>query len=64
MSAVVTLRGRADCDDPCRYYDTSVLYQANPSLGYTIDIEKVSNAYLSAKDNPAEENIFRQLRLN
>lgn len=37
---------------------------ANPSLGYTIDIEKVRNAYLSARDNPAEENIFRQLRLN
>ena len=41
-----------------------VWHQANPSLGYTIDIEKVRNAYLSAKDNPAEENIFRQLRLN
>ena len=41
-----------------------VWYQANPSLGYTIDIEKVRNAYLSAKDNLAEENIFRQLRLN
>ncbi len=39
-------------------------YKANPSLGHTIDIEKVRNAYLSAKDNPAEENIFRQLRLN
>lgn len=38
--------------------------KANPSLGHTIDIEKVRNAYLSAKDNPAEENIFRQLRLN
>lgn len=38
--------------------------QANPSLGHTIDIEKVRNAYLSARDNPAEENIFRQLRLN
>lgn len=41
-----------------------VWHQANPSLGYTIDIEKVRNAYLSAKDNAAEENIFRQLRLN
>lgn len=41
-----------------------VWHQANPSLGHTIDIEKVRNAYLSAKDNPAEENIFRQLRLN
>lgn len=39
-------------------------YKANPSLGHTIDIEKVRNAYISAKENPAEENIFRQLRLN
>lgn len=39
-------------------------YKANPSLGYTIDIEKVRAAYLSAKENLAEENIFRQLRLN
>lgn len=41
-----------------------VWYEANPSLGHTVDIEKVKNAYLSAKDNPAEENIFWQLRLN
>lgn len=41
-----------------------VWYEANPSLGHTIDIEKVRNACLSARDNPAEENIFRQLRLN
>ncbi|UJA31357.1 terminase large subunit [Clostridium sporogenes] len=39
-------------------------YKANPSLGHTIDIEKVRNAFNSAKENPAEENIFRQLRLN
>jgi len=39
-------------------------YKANPSLGHTIDIEKVRNAYNSAKENPAEENLFRQLRLN
>ncbi len=39
-------------------------YKANPSLGHTIDIEKVRNAYQSAKENPAEENVFRQLRLN
>ncbi len=39
-------------------------YKSNPSLGHTIDIEKVRNAYISAKENPAEENIFRQLRLN
>ena len=39
-------------------------YKANPSLGYTIDIEKVRNACQSAQENPAEENLFRQLRLN
>ena len=33
-------------------------------VGHTIAIEKVQNAYISAKENPAEENIFRQLRLN
>ncbi|APM39881.1 terminase large subunit [Clostridium kluyveri] len=39
-------------------------YKANPSLEYTIPIEKVRDAFGSAKENPAEENIFRQLRLN
>ena len=39
-------------------------YKANPSLGHTIDIEKVRLAYNSAVENPAEENLFRQLRLN
>lgn len=50
--------------DEADWSSEKVWYQANPSLGHTIDIEKVRNAYLSAKDNPAEENIFRQLRLN
>ncbi|WP_394526857.1 terminase large subunit [Lacrimispora sp. JR3] len=50
--------------DAADWSSEKVWYRANPSLGYTIDIEKVRNAYLSAKDNPAEENIFRQLRLN
>ena len=36
----------------------------DPSIGETIDIEKVRNAYISARENAAEENIFRQLRLN
>lgn len=30
----------------------------------TVDIEKVKQAYLSASQNPGEENSFRQLRLN
>lgn len=50
--------------DDADWSSEKVWYEANPSLGHTIDIEKVKNAYLSAKDNPAEENIFRQLRLN
>lgn len=51
-------------DDDDDWTDEKNWYKANPSLGHTIDIEKVRNAYLSAKENPAEENIFRQLRLN
>lgn len=50
--------------DDADWTSEKVWYGANPSLGHTIDIEKVRNACLSAKDNPAEENIFRQLRLN
>lgn len=53
--------GASDEED---WTSEKVWYKANPSLGHTIDIEKVRNAYLSARDNPAEENIFRQLRLN
>jgi len=37
--------------------------KANPSLNVTVDIEKVRAACESAKQNPAEENSFRQLRL-
>ena len=39
-------------------------YKANPSLGITIDIEKVRDAYRKALETPADENQFRQLRLN
>jgi len=39
-------------------------YKANPSLDVTVDVDKLRNAFLSAKENPAEENLFRQLRLN
>ena len=53
--------GASDEDD---WSSENVWYKANPSLGYTIDIEKVQNAYISAKENAAEENVFRQLRLN
>lgn len=39
-------------------------YKANPSLGYTIQIDRVREAYRNALENPAEENVFKQLRLN
>lgn len=39
-------------------------YKANPSLGHTISIERVREAYRNAIENPAEENVFKQLRLN
>lgn len=38
--------------------------KANPSLGITVSIDKVRAACESAKQNPSEENAFRQLRLN
>ena len=53
--------GAEDDDD---WTDEKVWYKANPSLGITVDIEKLRLAYNNAKDNIAEENLFRQLRLN
>lgn len=38
-------------------------YKANPSLGYTIKIDSMREAFNDAKNNPAEEAVFRQLRL-
>ncbi|MGI6449029.1 MAG: terminase large subunit [Desulfitobacteriia bacterium] len=51
-------------DDDDDWTDEKNWYKANPSLGHTIDIDKVRIAFQSAKENPAEENLFRQLRLN
>lgn len=44
--------------------DPAVWKKANPSLGETIGIDKVQAACESARQNPGEENAFRQLRLN
>lgn len=52
----------ADQDDD--WTDPKVWKKANPSLGVTISMEKVRQACENAKENPAEENTFRQLRLN
>lgn len=39
-------------------------YKANPSLGHTITIDKVRDSFHKAQETPADENQFRQLRLN
>ena len=51
-------------DENDDWTDPKVWKKANPSLGITVGIDKVQAACESAKQNPAEENSFRQLRLN
>ncbi|MGO5168597.1 terminase large subunit [Bacillota bacterium LCP21S3_G6] len=53
--------GADESDD---WTDPKVWKKANPSLGITVGIDKVEAACESAKQNPGEENAFRQLRLN
>ncbi|MCD0152836.1 terminase large subunit, partial [Streptococcus agalactiae] len=53
--------GADESDD---WTDPLTWKKANPSLGVTVPIEKVKMACESAKQNPGEENAFRQLRLN
>lgn len=52
----------ADQDDD--WTSPDVWKKSNPSLGVTVGIDKVRAACESAKQNPSEENSFRQLRLN
>lgn len=51
-------------DENDDWTDPKVWEKANPSLGITVGIDKVQTACESAKQNPGEENSFRQLRLN
>lgn len=44
--------------------DEKVWYKANPSLDITVDVSKLRSACESAKQNPAEENLFRQMFLS
>ena len=53
--------GAEESDD---WTSEEVWKKANPSLDITVGIDKVRAACESAKQNPAEENAFRQLRLN
>lgn len=45
-------------------YDEELWYNVNPSLGHTINIEKVRQAALSARNSEQDERNFRWLRLN
>lgn len=53
--------GAEEDDD---WTDPKVWKKVNPSIGITVGIDKIKAACESAKQNPAEENSFRQLRLN
>ncbi len=50
--------------DDADWTSPEVWKESNPSLGETIGMDKVVAACESAKQNPGEENSFRQLRLN
>lgn len=53
--------GLKDDDD---WGDEANWYKVNPSLGYTVDIERLRDAYREAKQNPADEITFKWLRCN
>lgn len=53
--------GLKDNDD---WEDEANWYKVNPSLGYTVDIERLRDAYREAKQNPADEVTFKWLRCN
>jgi len=50
--------------DNADWTDENVWKAVNPSIGITVEIDKLRAACENAKQNPAEENLFRQLRLN
>lgn len=59
--------GMPDDPDECEkvdIYDESLWFKCNPSLGLTIDIEKVRQEAADAKRIEAKERLFRWLRLN
>ena len=50
-------------DENDDWTDPEVWKKANPSLGVTVDVEKMRIACENAIQNPAEENLYKQLRL-
>ena len=51
-------------EKPGDIYDEELWKRVNPSLGHTITIESVREAAEKAKQKPADERLFRWLRLN
>ena len=47
--------------DDADWQDEKNWYKANPSLGHTITIDKVRDAYHKALETPADENMFLSL---
>ena len=45
-------------------FNEAVWYKANPSLGHTIEIEKVRQEAIGARNDEGKEKLFRWLRLN
>lgn len=45
-------------------WDEKVWYKVNPSLGITIPLETIREEAITAQNNPANEKLFRWLRLN
>ena len=52
------------CPDEADIYDEKNWYAANPSLGLTIEIDRIRQEATTAKNNPSMEKLFRWLRLN
>lgn len=55
---VYSLKDDADWTDEANWY------KVNPSLGYTVQIDRLRDAFREAQQNPADEVTFRWLRLN
>ena len=51
-------------EPPDAIYNEALWHQVNPSLGTTIQIDAIREAAQKAKVKPAEERLFRWLRLN
>jgi phage terminase large subunit-like protein len=50
--------------DDCDIFDENIWFEVNPSLGVTIDIDKVRQEAIGARNDAAKEKLFRWLRLN